>query len=478
MADYVWTKSTHTLRVDNGSIPTANEKVKLYFNAKFPFLITADSAVSPTIDYCTTAPGAMTIGEGQAIADTLLAAMYQRLITVTWTQRTAGWGWLPGQQREVLSTIQGLGLTVLVTSLDAFLHTDSYWVYRITGTGLSGALPAYQGSSLDYFRRLGGGGSTSMVRGSGAGPTLSLDVPTEPDKIANDWAIQGTLTTEGDAGIGGAPSYPLDVYGIIQTRGDTSVGGLVNFGNLDNTGFSSIQNTAATGGNELSLMTGGVVTLKIAQDGVITATGFGLHTFTSGGTGANTLRVLNTTSGAGNYADVQATAGTTTGTLRALSQAFTTSNYNVQSGVALTNGAAGGISIAADNAAGTVRFHTAGATQVAQFDLTSSLQIGGTAARGTTTSTKRIDIFNGTAPAGTLTNGVSLYSASGELTVMDSSGNATPLSPHDDDNKWVFRSKNTVTGECLHIDMEDLVDALEQVTGRKFSKRWTEPVEK
>ena len=49
--------------------------------------------------------------------------------------------------------------------------------------------------------------------------------------------------------------------------------------------------------------------------------------------------------------------------------------------------------------------------------------IGGTASRGTTVGTAHLDLFNGTAPAGTLTNGVSLYSSSGDFNFMDSAGN-------------------------------------------------------
>ena len=60
---------------------------------------------------------------------------------------------------------------------------------------------------------------------------------------------------------------------------------------------------------------------------------------------------------------------------------------------------------------------------------TGSVQIGGTAARATTAGTKRLDLFDGTAPAGTLANGVSLYSAGGKLFAMDAGGTATQLTP-------------------------------------------------
>jgi hypothetical protein len=87
-----------------------------------------------------------------------------------------------------------------------------------------------------------------------------------------------------------------------------------------------------------------------------------------------------------------------------------------------------------------------------------SVQVGGTAARATTAGTNRIDIFDGTAPVGTLANGVSFYSASGEANVMDAAGNATLLSPHDSEtNEWIFRSKHTPTGKVLKIDVERLL---------------------
>jgi hypothetical protein len=56
--------------------------------------------------------------------------------------------------------------------------------------------------------------------------------------------------------------------------------------------------------------------------------------------------------------------------------------------------------------------------------LAGNLKIGGIAARGTTAGTNHLSLFNGTAPAGTLTNGVSMYSASGDLSFIDAAGGA------------------------------------------------------
>lgn len=59
-----------------------------------------------------------------------------------------------------------------------------------------------------------------------------------------------------------------------------------------------------------------------------------------------------------------------------------------------------------------------------RLDTSGNILLGGTAARGTTVGTGHLDLFNGTAPAGTLTNGISLYSASGDFNFMDAGGTA------------------------------------------------------
>lgn len=104
-----------------------------------------------------------------------------------------------------------------------------------------------------------------------------------------------------------------------------------------------------------------------------------------------------------------------------------------------------------------------GTSNTARARVTSvgNVKVGGTANRGTTEGTNQLVLFNGTAPVGTLTNGVSIYSASGELRSMDAAGNSTLLSPHDHDtNEWVFDSVDTRTGKHLRIEMERLMRAL------------------
>lgn len=94
------------------------------------------------------------------------------------------------------------------------------------------------------------------------------------------------------------------------------------------------------------------------------------------------------------------------------------------------------------------------------------VKIGGSAVRATTEGTNHLDIFNGTAPVSTLTNGISLYTTAGELRVMDAAGNATLLSPHDPvTNEWIYESVVTTTGKRLRIDMERLMRRLDASFG-------------
>ena len=106
-----------------------------------------------------------------------------------------------------------------------------------------------------------------------------------------------------------------------------------------------------------------------------------------------------------------------------------------------------------------------------------NLKVGGTALRGTTEGTPHIDIFNGTDPVGTLTNGISIYSSAGECWIMDAAGNTTQQTPHDEKGEWIFYSRNTVTGKVLKIDMERMMRALNKKFGWDFVREYVELVQ-
>ena len=116
------------------------------------------------------------------------------------------------------------------------------------------------------------------------------------------------------------------------------------------------------------------------------------------------------------------------------------------------------------SALGVINISTNGVER-ARFTDVGQLKIAGTANRATTEGTNHLDIFDGTAPVGTLTDGISLYSTLGELRVMDAGGTATLLSPHDEAGYWVFDSKNSQTGQRLVIHMERFMRNLEEHFG-------------
>ena len=90
-----------------------------------------------------------------------------------------------------------------------------------------------------------------------------------------------------------------------------------------------------------------------------------------------------------------------------------------------------------------------------------NVNVGGAAVRATTEGNRAVNIFDGTAPVGTLANGVSIYSTAGECYIMDAAGNATLQSPHDSvTNEWIFRSTHTPTGRKMTIRMEEIVRRL------------------
>jgi hypothetical protein len=114
-------------------------------------------------------------------------------------------------------------------------------------------------------------------------------------------------------------------------------------------------------------------------------------------------------------------------------------------------------------------------TERARITSDGNLSLGGTADRATTIGTKALNIFDGTAPVGTLANGISLYSSSGEAYVMDAAGNATLFSPHDSEtNEWIFKSKHTPSGKVLKIDVEKMLRFINDHFGLDAIHEFTE----
>lgn len=112
-----------------------------------------------------------------------------------------------------------------------------------------------------------------------------------------------------------------------------------------------------------------------------------------------------------------------------------------------------------------------------RIDASGNMLLGGTASPASATAA--LAIFNGTAPTGSVTNGVVLYSedvsSSAELKVRDEAGNVTTLSPHNfslipdgpsEEMAWAFYSERN--GKSINVDMLKMVRVLERLSGEKL----------
>lgn len=106
---------------------------------------------------------------------------------------------------------------------------------------------------------------------------------------------------------------------------------------------------------------------NIVFGGVVSAEGFGGHSFSSGGTGANTIDIRNTTSGTGNFAGVRIGNNSTSalGALFGFSSTYTTSGRYVASGLTIESNGAGGLQLSASDASGPIRMYTGGTQRLA-----------------------------------------------------------------------------------------------------------------
>lgn len=121
----------------------------------------------------------------------------------------------------------------------------------------------------------------------------------------------------------------------------------------------------ATSGNGINFYTNAASAMSLSSGGLLAVSGFGTHTFSAGGTGANLLIVRNSTAGTGNYGNFQvgndANAGLTA--VYSFSSTFTPSGANFANGTLVQANGAGGMTLQAQDAAGSLRFFTGGSSQ-------------------------------------------------------------------------------------------------------------------
>jgi hypothetical protein len=194
------------------------------------------------------------------------------------------------------------------------------------------------------------------------------------------------------------------------------------------------------------------------------------------------VQFLNTNTGASARARWFLKVGTASTWLDTVSDAYVSTGYLQAQGAAVGGNAPGGVSIANINAAGILRFYTAGglaANEKMRIDTAGNVGIG-TAVFGTSAAAV-LGIGNGTAPSTSPADMIQLWAedvtASSELRVRDEAGNVTTLSPHNFSMftpaatqafPWSYYSKNAHIGKEINVDMYGAIAALETLTGKQF----------
>lgn len=155
---------------------------------------------------------------------------------------------------------------------------------------------------------------------------------------------------------------------------DGAAGTVVNNARKNSDLYDKIDQMVAGAGAYATLTLGGKLSVE----------GFGDHAFSSGGTGAQSITVRNSTAGTTNYAalvlgnDGDAAAGNISHT----SSSYTAATYIPQDGLVVHTHRVGGISIAATHASGTLRLYTGGTTERVRLDADGNLAVGHASSSG------------------------------------------------------------------------------------------------
>ena len=198
-------------------------------------------------------------------------------------------------------------------------------------------------------------------------PSTDTDPPSAAlwtmDNVTGQFAGVVTVTAANTRGIQITRSGANAGLSVASSGGSGKTYGLVS----DTTGAGCWQDDADStprvclSANDIILTATGTISVPT---GLASFGGFGAHLFSTGGTGANSLTIRNTSSGTGNYADLILANDASAGAFR-ITQ--TASNYTAsgpyQQDASIVNGfRSGGLSLSAGHASGDVRIYAGGLT--------------------------------------------------------------------------------------------------------------------
>jgi hypothetical protein len=433
-----------------------------------------------------------------------------------------------GRRLDIAGTLPEASGFAIPYSLRGTIPSTATTVYGYYSTPTTEAA-SFTLTSLNHFfanpPAFGAGSTVTNQYGFIAGSTLTgatnnFGFYSNIASGSNRWNFYAAGTADnyfaGNVGIGTAtPSYPLDIrtssgsanFRLLTsgttinddtilrfTIGGTTAENLILFGDNDSGSVGQIRYDHTT--DSLEFYANAAERMRIAADGSVGIGGTAdaasrfevLGTAPSSGGTSRGIRINQTIPSAttGSAVGFVSTASTQDAsfTLTSIFH-FNANGATIGSGSTVTNQygyivqsslttATNNYGFYSDIASGSNRWNLY-CNGTAENYVANNLKIGGTAARATTAGTNQLVLFNGTAPVGTLANGVSFYSASGEANVMDAAGNATLLSPHDSEtNEWIFRSKHTPTGKVLKIDVEKMLRFINEHFGLDMVHEFTE----
>jgi len=344
--------------------------------------------------------------------------------------------------------------------------TSGYIPYA-TGTNVIGSSANFQHDGTTVFI----GGNSSAINNE------ILSVQKDQNSATSFYVSNTTSGTDSRANFGlvtnGGKGFFINAFSSAFTTSGTSIAGTGSVFCDSPSGF----NLGTIANTQLALYTNSTERARFNNSGEfgIGMTPVNIVDITKSSNAGHRVTIYNATSGTGALAgfSAKASAGTVIN-LQMLSAGYTTYGASVANDASIYTNSSTGLSIMVDAASTNIKFSVGGNTEKMRISAVGNVSIGGTATRATTVGTNSLQIFDGTAPVGTLANGCSFYSTAGEMRVMDAAGNATLLSPHEKvTNNWIYYSVNTQTGKVLKIDMEKMMKFLNDTFGTDFVHEYT-----
>ena len=276
-------------------------------------------------------------------------------------------------------TSQAIGDLIIASTTSQLSRVADVATGQVLVSGGVGVAPAYSGSpslsgTLTVTGALAANGgitvdSTAFIV---ADTTGNMTCGTATTGLINGQTISSAASLTGTLSVGNKVTITAPRSG---TPGTTAL-------NIANDGSGALWGIRDGASDQFSLdyYSGSAWTnwLTVNTSGLLTVSGFGTHSFIGAGTGDQLLYVQNTTAGVGNYATI-GVGNNNDGqalTLRAYSTTYTTSGVNIQASTLVRGNQTGGLSIAATNASGVIRFYSGGTTLRGTFLTTGDVLFG------------------------------------------------------------------------------------------------------